>query len=102
MASDEFYQPMVSHGWPLINVTDPSSVSIAEYRDWYSHHSSLVGANITDCSLEEEMNKVSSAELSKFSRFYLQQGYHDKNRIDQGNHKKYLKEWKHNVSKIAS
>lgn len=59
MAS-EFYQPMVSRGWPWINVTDPSSVSIAEYRDWYRHHSSLVGANITDCSLEEEMNKVSS------------------------------------------
>lgn len=59
MASDEFYQPMLSHGWPWINTTDPSSVSIPEYREWYSHHSSLVGANITDCSLEEEMNKVS-------------------------------------------
>lgn len=58
MASDEFYQPMLSRGWPWINTTDPSSVSIAEYREWYSHHSSLVGANITDCSLEEEMNKV--------------------------------------------
>ncbi|XP_075880043.1 sodium-dependent neutral amino acid transporter B(0)AT2 [Nelusetta ayraudi] len=57
LASDELYQPMLSRGWPWINTTDPSSVSLAEYREWYSHHSSLVGANITDCSLEEEMNK---------------------------------------------
>lgn len=66
MASDEFYQPMLSRGWPWINTTDPSSVSIAEYREWYSHHSSLVGANITDCSLEEEMNKVSSMLMASF------------------------------------
>ncbi len=46
-------------GWPWINTTDPSSVSLAEYREWYSHHSAMVGPNITDCSLEEEMNKVS-------------------------------------------
>ncbi|XP_029293757.1 sodium-dependent neutral amino acid transporter B(0)AT2 isoform X2 [Cottoperca gobio] len=44
-------------GLPWINMTDPSSVSIAEYSEWYSHHSSMVGPNITDCSLEEEMNK---------------------------------------------
>ena len=41
-----------------INLTDPSSVSLAEYREWFAHHSSMVGPNITDCSLEEEMNKV--------------------------------------------
>uniref|UniRef100_A0A672YG51 Transporter n=1 Tax=Sphaeramia orbicularis TaxID=375764 RepID=A0A672YG51_9TELE len=33
------------------------SVSIGEYREWYSHYSSMVGPNITDCSLEEEMSK---------------------------------------------
>lgn len=54
---------MTSHGpnqhwWPWFNMTDPSSVSIAEYRQWYSHYSSMVDSNITDCSLEEEMNKV--------------------------------------------
>ncbi|XP_040013200.1 sodium-dependent neutral amino acid transporter B(0)AT2 [Xiphias gladius] len=53
---------MTSHGpnqhwWPWFNMTDPSSVSIAEYRQWYSHYSSMVDSNITDCSLEEEMNK---------------------------------------------
>ncbi|XP_049925797.1 sodium-dependent neutral amino acid transporter B(0)AT2 isoform X1 [Epinephelus moara] len=50
-------QPAAGLGWPGINMTDPSSVSIAEYREWYSHHSSIVGPNITDCNLEEEMNK---------------------------------------------
>uniref|UniRef100_A0A3Q3KYT2 Transporter n=1 Tax=Mastacembelus armatus TaxID=205130 RepID=A0A3Q3KYT2_9TELE len=53
---------MASHGsnqhwWPWFNMTDPSSVSIAEYREWYSHYRSMVGPNITDCSLEQEMNK---------------------------------------------
>ncbi|XP_026206391.1 sodium-dependent neutral amino acid transporter B(0)AT2 [Anabas testudineus] len=45
------------HWWPLFNVTDPSSVSLSEYREWYSHYSTMVAPNITDCSLEEEMNK---------------------------------------------
>uniref|UniRef100_G3PHD9 Transporter n=1 Tax=Gasterosteus aculeatus aculeatus TaxID=481459 RepID=G3PHD9_GASAC len=33
------------------------AVSLAEYREWYSHHGSALAPNITDCSLEEEMNK---------------------------------------------
>ncbi|KAK1877726.1 Sodium-dependent neutral amino acid transporter B(0)AT2, partial [Dissostichus eleginoides] len=45
------------HFDPWINATDPSSVSLEEYRDWFSHHSSTLGPNVTDCSLEEEMNK---------------------------------------------
>ncbi|XP_076607815.1 sodium-dependent neutral amino acid transporter B(0)AT2 [Chaetodon auriga] len=57
MASHESNQHLVALGWPGINTTDPSSVSIAEYTQWYSHHSSTVGPNITDCSLEEEMKK---------------------------------------------
>ncbi|XP_031176606.1 sodium-dependent neutral amino acid transporter B(0)AT2 [Sander lucioperca] len=57
MSSHGSNQHLVGPGWPGINMTDPSSVSIAEYREWYSHHSSMVGPNITDCSLEQEMNK---------------------------------------------
>lgn len=54
---------MASHGsdqqwWPTFNVTDPDSVSLADYREWYSHYSTVVGPNITDCNLDEEMNKV--------------------------------------------
>ncbi|XP_056144454.1 sodium-dependent neutral amino acid transporter B(0)AT2 [Lampris incognitus] len=45
------------HWWPWFNMTDPSSVTIAEYREWYGHYGSMLGANITDCNLEEEMNK---------------------------------------------
>ncbi|XP_060946738.1 sodium-dependent neutral amino acid transporter B(0)AT2 [Limanda limanda] len=53
---------MASHGsdehwWPWFNMSDPSSVSIPDYREWYRHYSPAMGPNITDCSLEEEMNK---------------------------------------------
>lgn len=53
MASDGSAQ----HWWPWFNITEPSAVLIADYREWYSHYSGMVGPNITDCSLEEEMNK---------------------------------------------
>ncbi|XP_072224531.1 sodium-dependent neutral amino acid transporter B(0)AT2 [Leuresthes tenuis] len=43
--------------WPHFNVSDPSSVSIAEYTEWYDRYGSMVGPKITHCSLEEEMNK---------------------------------------------
>ncbi|CAK6963245.1 sodium-dependent neutral amino acid transporter B(0)AT2 [Scomber scombrus] len=45
------------HWWPWFNMTDPSSVSITDYSEWYQHYSSMVGPNITDCSLEKEMNE---------------------------------------------
>ncbi|CAL8265150.1 unnamed protein product [Gadus morhua 'NCC'] len=43
--------------WPQFNVSDPSSVSIGEYQEWFSHYGSLAGPNITDCDLDKEMNK---------------------------------------------
>ncbi|KAM9745715.1 sodium-dependent neutral amino acid transporter B(0)AT2 [Menidia menidia] len=43
--------------WPSFNMSDPSSVSLTEYSQWYDHYSSMVGPKITHCSLEEEMNK---------------------------------------------
>uniref|UniRef100_A0A3B4AKQ2 Uncharacterized protein n=1 Tax=Periophthalmus magnuspinnatus TaxID=409849 RepID=A0A3B4AKQ2_9GOBI len=45
------------HWWPWFNITEPSAVAIDDYREWYRHYSSMVGPNISDCSLEEEMNK---------------------------------------------
>ncbi|CAJ1076866.1 sodium-dependent neutral amino acid transporter B(0)AT2 [Xyrichtys novacula] len=57
MMSQESNQPLVKLGWPWISTTDPSTVALADYRQWYSQHSSMMGPNITDCSLEEEMNK---------------------------------------------
>lgn len=70
MMSSESNQHTAGLGWPWINTTDPSSVSLAEYRRWYSEHGSVVGPNITDCSLEEEMNKVLFRDQCK-------QLYHD-------------------------
>ncbi|XP_030649417.1 sodium-dependent neutral amino acid transporter B(0)AT2 [Chanos chanos] len=45
------------HWWPWFNVSDPRSVGLQDYREWYKHYGSLVGTNITDCDLEKEMNK---------------------------------------------
>ncbi|KAG1967642.1 sodium-dependent neutral amino acid transporter B(0)AT2 [Pimephales promelas] len=45
------------HWWPWFNISDPKSVSIHDYREWYSHYGSLLGSNITDCDLEREMSK---------------------------------------------
>ncbi|XP_077396671.1 sodium-dependent neutral amino acid transporter B(0)AT2-like isoform X2 [Festucalex cinctus] len=45
------------HGWPRFNMTEPTSVSVSDYREWYSHYGATLGLNITDCNLEEEMNK---------------------------------------------
>ncbi|KAF7221182.1 sodium-dependent neutral amino acid transporter B(0)AT2 isoform X1 [Nothobranchius furzeri] len=53
---------MMSHGsnqhwWPWFNTTDPTSVSISDYRQWYREYGAMVAPKITDCNLEEEMNK---------------------------------------------
>lgn len=57
MSSFESSPLLAGLGRPGINASDPSAVSLAEYREWYSHHGSALAPNITDCSLEEEMNK---------------------------------------------
>lgn len=44
--------------WPWFNMTDPRSVDLQDYREWYSHYGSLLGSNISDCNIEREMNKV--------------------------------------------
>ncbi|XP_075993122.1 sodium-dependent neutral amino acid transporter B(0)AT2 [Genypterus blacodes] len=45
------------HWWPWFNMSDPKSVSIAEYREWYHRYGAMVGTNVSDCDLEHEMNK---------------------------------------------
>ncbi|XP_061080186.1 sodium-dependent neutral amino acid transporter B(0)AT2 [Conger conger] len=42
---------------PWFNMSDPGSVSLTDYREWFHHYGSLVGSSITDCNLEEEMSK---------------------------------------------
>ncbi|CAB1312323.1 unnamed protein product, partial [Coregonus sp. 'balchen'] len=43
---------------PRFNISDPSSVPLEAYRDWFKGHGAKVPGNLTDCSLEEEMNKA--------------------------------------------
>ncbi|XP_056609472.1 sodium-dependent neutral amino acid transporter B(0)AT2 [Triplophysa dalaica] len=47
----------LQHWWPWFNMSDPKSVNLQEYREWYSHYGSMLGSNITDCDLEREMSK---------------------------------------------
>ncbi|KAJ8402498.1 hypothetical protein AAFF_G00365810 [Aldrovandia affinis] len=49
--------PSHHHWLPWFNMSDPRSVSLADYREWFSHYGSQMGGNITDCNLEEEMSK---------------------------------------------
>ncbi|KAF5903262.1 sodium-dependent neutral amino acid transporter B(0)AT2-like, partial [Clarias magur] len=43
--------------WPWFNMSDPRSIEVKDYQEWYRHYGSLLGSNITDCDLEREMNK---------------------------------------------
>lgn len=54
----EMAQTGSSQHWrPLFNMSDPKSVVLQDYRQWYSSYGSLLGSNITDCDLEREMSK---------------------------------------------
>lgn len=63
MISPEANRHASAAGWPWINTTDPSAVSIAEYRQWFAQYSSDLDPTITDCSLEEEMKQVNQLAL---------------------------------------
>ncbi|XP_062298172.1 sodium-dependent neutral amino acid transporter B(0)AT2-like [Scomber scombrus] len=39
---------------PRFNYSDPSSVALADYRDWFKEHGNFT-AGITDCDMEKEM-----------------------------------------------
>lgn len=54
----EMAQTGSSQHWrPLFNMSDPKSVVLQDYRQWYSSYGNLLGSNITDCDLEREMSK---------------------------------------------
>lgn len=48
---------------PVFNYTDPSSVTIEDYRVWFTQHGNIITGNFTDCDLEQEMQKVKSKFL---------------------------------------
>ncbi|KAL4658281.1 sodium-dependent neutral amino acid transporter B(0)AT2-like [Arapaima gigas] len=55
----EFLRQNPSHpAWvPWMNMSEPRSVSLPQYRDWFLRYGAQLGGNITDCNLEKEMNK---------------------------------------------
>ncbi|XP_029954171.1 sodium-dependent neutral amino acid transporter B(0)AT2-like [Salarias fasciatus] len=42
---------------PGFNYSDPGSVALQDYRDWFKQSGYLVPGNLTDCDLEKEMQK---------------------------------------------
>lgn len=44
---------------PSFNYSDPGSVALEAYRDWFQRHGNKVPGNFTDCDLEKEMQQVS-------------------------------------------
>lgn len=46
------------HWWPWFNMSNPRSVELKDYQEWYTLYGSSLGSNITNCDVEREMNKV--------------------------------------------
>uniref|UniRef100_A0A8C9T2E3 Transporter n=1 Tax=Scleropages formosus TaxID=113540 RepID=A0A8C9T2E3_SCLFO len=42
---------------PWLNVSEPRSVTLPQYSQWFLQYGAQLGGNFTDCNLEEEMNK---------------------------------------------
>ncbi|XP_060884543.1 sodium-dependent neutral amino acid transporter B(0)AT2-like isoform X2 [Labrus mixtus] len=42
---------------PDFNYSDPSSVALKNYKEWFKQYGNMVPGNLTDCDLEEEMQK---------------------------------------------
>lgn len=50
---------------PHFNFSDPSSVTVENYRAWFKDYGQKVPGNFTDCDLEKEMQKVKMEILHK-------------------------------------
>ncbi|XP_028264234.1 sodium-dependent neutral amino acid transporter B(0)AT2-like [Parambassis ranga] len=42
---------------PTFNYSDPSSVPLEDYRTWFKQHGGNISGRLTDCNLEQEMQK---------------------------------------------
>lgn len=42
---------------PAFNYSDPKSVALEDYRSWFKQYGSSITGNLTDCDLEQEMQK---------------------------------------------
>lgn len=53
---------------PRFNYSDPSSVALGDYRDWFKEHGNFT-AGIKDCDMEKEMQTVNlDLKILSFSK----------------------------------
>lgn len=48
---------------PTFNYSDPGSLSVDSYRNWFQQHVKTIPGNVTECDLEKEMQKVRNTLL---------------------------------------
>lgn len=56
--------------WPRFDMSDPRSIEIKDYQEWFENYGSLPGLNITGCDLEREMNKVRTCNREIQEKLY--------------------------------
>ncbi|XP_069547551.1 sodium-dependent neutral amino acid transporter B(0)AT2-like [Brachyistius frenatus] len=56
--SEQFHSKYVDKNMmPAFNYSNPSSVALEDYRAWFKQNGNAVPGNLTDCNLEQEMQK---------------------------------------------
>ncbi|KAM9424673.1 sodium-dependent neutral amino acid transporter B(0)AT2-like [Pholidichthys leucotaenia] len=56
--SAQFHSGLVDQQMmPTFNYSNPSSVALEDYRDWFKHNEKNINGSLTDCDLEKEMQK---------------------------------------------
>ncbi|XP_039879299.1 solute carrier family 6 member 16b [Simochromis diagramma] len=56
--SKHFHDGLVPNNvMPPFNYSDPKSVALKDYSNWFEQYGSMVPGNLTDCDLEKEMQK---------------------------------------------
>ncbi|XP_069011957.1 sodium-dependent neutral amino acid transporter B(0)AT2-like isoform X3 [Embiotoca jacksoni] len=56
--SEQFHSEYVDKNMtPAFNYSNPSSVALEDYRAWFKQNGNAVPGNLTDCNLEQEMQK---------------------------------------------
>lgn len=56
--SKHFHDGLVPNNvMPPFNYSDPKSVALKDYSNWFEQYASMVPGNLTDCDLEKEMQK---------------------------------------------
>ncbi|XP_015237892.1 PREDICTED: sodium-dependent neutral amino acid transporter B(0)AT2-like isoform X1 [Cyprinodon variegatus] len=54
----QYNEGLVSQGhMPTFNYSDPGSLSVDSYRNWFQKHVKTIPGNVTECDLEKEMQK---------------------------------------------